>query len=133
MRIILSNPVAKRVAQREIENAPHGFICTLAEPPRNLNQNACLHAIIADIASQKQWAGEYMDVEGWKRLLTAAWCRATQQGAKIVPALDGYGFDVIYRRTSTLSKRECGELLEYVTAWAVENGVRLSAPERMTT
>lgn len=133
MRIILSNPVAKRVAQREIENAPHGFICTLAEPPRNLNQNAALHATIADIASQKQWSGEHMDVEAWKRLLTAAWCRATQQGAKIVPALDGYGFDVIYRRTSTLSKRECGELLEYVTAWAVENGVRLSAPERMTS
>lgn len=132
MRIILSNPVARRVAQREIENAPQGFICTLAEPPRNLNQNAALHATIADIASQKQWAGEYMDVEAWKRLLTAAWCRATQQGAKIVPALDGYGFDVIYRRTSTLSKRECGELLEYVTAWAVDNGVRLSAPERMT-
>lgn len=133
MRIILSNPVAKRVAQREIENAPHGFICTLSEPPRNLNQNAALHATIADIASQKQWAGEHMDVEAWKRLLTAAWCRATQQGAKIVPALDGYGFDVIYRRTSTLSKRECGELLEYVTAWAVDNGVRLSAPERMTS
>jgi hypothetical protein len=133
MRIILSNPVAKRVAQREIENAPHGFICTLSEPPRNLNQNAALHATIADIASQKQWAGEHMDVEAWKRLLTAAWCRATQQGAKIVPALDGYGFDVIYRRTSSLSKRECGELLEYVTAWAVENGVRLSAPDRMTS
>ena len=129
MRIVLSNPVAKRVAQDKIASAPDGYVCEIKEPPRNLNQNALLHAVIASIADQKQWAGEYLDPEAWKRLLTAAWCRATQQGAKIVPAIDGYGFDVIYRRTSTLSKKECAELLDFVTAWAIDNNIKLSARE----
>lgn len=129
MRIVLSNPVARRVAQDKINSAPPGYVCEIKEPPRNLNQNALLHAVIASIADQKQWAGEYLDTEAWKRLMVAAWCRATQQGAKIVPAIDGYGFDVIYRRTSTLSKRECAELLDFVTAWAIDNNIRLSARE----
>ena len=129
MRIVLSNPVARRVAQDKIASAPDGYVCEIKEPPRNLNQNALLHAVIASIADQKQWAGEYLDVEAWKRLMCAAWCRATQQGAKIVPAIDGYGFDVIYRRTSTLSKKECAELLDFVTAWAIDNNIKLSARE----
>jgi len=101
------------------------------EAKRNLNQNAALHALISDIADQKQWAGEILPAEDWKRLLTAAWCRATGQSTKIVPALDGHGFDVIYRRTSKLSKSECSELMEFVTAWAIDAGVKLSASERM--
>ena len=116
VRFILSNPVARKVAQMEIAQVPDGYVCEIKEPPRNLNQNAALHALIADIAEQKMWAGEYITPEDWKRLMVAGWCRATNQQAKMVPAIDGHGFDVIYRRTSKLSKRECGELLDFVTA-----------------
>jgi hypothetical protein len=92
---------------------------------RSLPQNAKLHALIGQIAQRCEWAGRKWDAEDWKRLLTAGWMRATQQQAVIVPAIDGSGFDVLYRRTSELDKHECGELLEYVQAWAAEKGIEL--------
>lgn len=36
---------------------------------------------------------------------------------------------IVFRRTSQLTKAECAELSEFVMAWAVDNDVRLSAPE----
>ena len=39
------------------------------------------------------------------------------------PSLDGNGVDVVYSRTSRMSKQELSELLEYATAWAVQKGV----------
>lgn len=59
------------------------------------------------------------------RLLTAAWCRATGEPVTILPALDGHGVDLVPRRTSKLTKAECCELIEYITAWAVEHDVEI--------
>ena len=98
---------------------------------RTSEQNSKLHATIADIAEQKKWAGETLDLDSWKRLLTAAWARATGERVSMYPALDGHGIEVLYRKTSRLSKQEMSELLEFVTAWAIDQGVRLSAPESM--
>jgi len=92
---------------------------------RSTEQNAAFHALLSDISEQKQWAGQWLDLEDWKRLLTAAWCRANKEHARMFPSLDGSGFDVLYRRTSRLSKQEMSELLEYATSWAIDNGVKL--------
>ena len=60
-----------------------------------------------------------------ERLLTAAWSRVHGQHVEVLPALDGHGVDLVPRRTSKLTKAECCELIEYITAWAVEHGVEL--------
>ncbi len=99
-------------------------ILTLAEPKRNLDQNAKLHACLADIAAQCEWAGRKWDVEVWKRLLTGAWVRAKGQQAVMLPALDGAGVEVIYHRTSKLTTSEAADLIEYVLAWGAEQGVQ---------
>jgi len=96
---------------------------------RSTEQNSALHAAIADIAEQKQWAGQHLDPEAWKRLLIAAWERANKRSAEIYPALDGAGFDLVYRRSSRLSKPEMSDLLEYVKAWATTEGVVLHDQE----
>ena len=111
-----------------IDKCPH---CAGSLRVRTSEQNAALHAAITDISRQKQWAGEWLDVETWKRLLVSAWARATGERVSMYPALDGHGIEVLYRKTSRLSKQEMAELLEYVTSWSVEQGVRLSAPESM--
>ena len=98
---------------------------------RSYRQNRLLHATIADIARQAEWAGSKRDAETWKRLLVAAWSRVHGQALEILPALDGHGVDIVPRRTSGLSKSECVDLTEFVTAWAVEHGVKLSAPQWM--
>lgn len=97
------------------------------EPTRTLEQNDKLHAILTDISKQKQWCGRWYDVTSWKRLMTAAWCRANNEGVEIVPAIDGHGFDVLYKRTRDLSVKETIELIEFAQWWAIENGVRLAA------
>lgn len=92
---------------------------------RTHEQNDALHAVLTDISKQKQWAGEWLTVEDWKRLMVAAFERANKRPAKFFPALDGHGMDVVYSRTSRMSKRELSELLEFATAWAIENDIRL--------
>ena len=95
-------------------------------PKRSSDQNAALHAALTEISEQMEWGGERLSVEEWKRLLTAGWMRATGRRAKMVRALDGQGIEVLYQRTSELSKAECSELLEFVMAWAIDQGVRLT-------
>jgi hypothetical protein len=99
--------------------------CSATLTRRSGEQNDKFHALLQDISEQKQWAGQSLDVEDWKRLITAAWERAIGRQARLFPSLDGQGIDVIYQRTSRLSKEEMSELIEYATAWAVQNGVQL--------
>lgn len=96
---------------------------------RTTEQNAALHAVISDISKQKQWAGKWLDVEAWKRLLIAAYERANKRHAEFYPALDGQGFDVVYRRSSRMSKAELHDVLEYVHSWAADNGIELHERE----
>jgi|ERR1035437_2769972 hypothetical protein len=92
---------------------------------RSSQENRMLHALIGEIASQKDWAGAKRDAEIWKRLLVAAWCRTRGESVEILPALDGHGVDIVPARTSKLTKGECADLIEYVQAWAADNGVRM--------
>ena len=86
-------------------------------------QNRLLHACLSEISKQVEWAGAKRDVDTWKRLLTAAWLRARGEPIEMLPALDGHGVDIVFRRTSQLTKAECAELSEFVMAWAAEHGL----------
>jgi hypothetical protein len=83
---------------------------------------------LSDVAKQVKWDGEYFDVESWKRLLTAAWMRATNRKVKIVRAIDGHGIDVLYQRTSNLNEGECRELVQFIYAWGVDQNVQFKEP-----
>lgn len=120
----LVHATARKLAAECCMTAPDLYVCTIQEPTRTLEANAALHAAISDVAKQIKWHGEQLDAEDWKRLLVAAWARAEHQSMKMVPALDGQGFDVIYRRTSTMTKREVSDLIEYVRAWGTDQGVK---------
>lgn len=124
------HPSRRNAAQYILHDAPDGYVVKVSELKRSLDQNALLHAALSDVAAQCEWVGRKWDVESWKRLMTAAWCRTRRQGAHLVPAIDGQGFDVLYQRTSTLAKSECSELCEFIFAWGSERGVEWTEPER---
>jgi len=92
---------------------------------RSTEKNARLHAVLGEIAKQKQWAGQWLDIETWKRLLVAAWTRARGEHVLLLPAVDGHGLDIVYRRTSRLTQSEMVELIDYVESWALGEGVVL--------
>ena len=95
----------------------HAYTLSIEEPRRNNSQNALLHATLSDIAARREWAGRKWEVEVWKRLLTAAWMRARGEQVVVVPALDGHGVDVVFQRTSKLSKLQMAELIDFIQAW----------------
>lgn len=92
---------------------------------RSSQQNARLHAMLTELALNVEWGGKKLPMEVWKRLCMAAWMREERQSPQLVPALDGNGVDIIYERTSRLTRDECGRLMEWITAFAAERGVLL--------
>ena len=116
----LAHPTARQRAIDAIRNAPDGFKVTVEEQTRSLAENAMLHALIGEIAESTPWAGKLRDIETWKRLLVAAWCRMRGESMEILPALDGHGVDIVPARTSKLSKSECADLISYIQAWQAE-------------
>jgi hypothetical protein len=102
-------------------HAGHKFELRVKPETRSGEANAKLHAELTEIARVVPWAGKLRDVDTWKRLMTAAWLRARGESIEILPAIDGHGVDVVFRRTSTLTRAECSELIEFVLAWKAEH------------
>jgi len=120
---ILAHHVARKNAIQAILEAPDGYAVSIKPKNRSLEQNAKLHALIQEIAQETEWVGKKQEVETWKRLLTAAWLRARGEPVEMLPAIDGHGVDIVFRRTSDLTVPEMIELIEYIQAWAVEQGI----------
>ena len=97
--------------------AGHWLVLVVRLATRSDAQNRLLHSRLNDVAKHCTWSGQRWDAEDWKRLTTAAWCRTRNEGVRIVPAIDGIGFDVLYQRTSKLTRAECADLSEYILAW----------------
>ena len=113
---------ARQNAAKAVMEAPEGFIVTIQEPTRNLEQNARLWASLTEVSRQVDWHGNHLTPEEWKDVFSAALKRQ-----KVVPGIDG-GFVVIGARTSKMGKREFSELLELVYAFGAQHGVQFSDP-----
>jgi hypothetical protein len=109
--------------------AGHRMQIEVKKEKRSLAENAMLHALLGQIAGQVEWAGAKRDIETWKRLLTASWCRMRGEEIETLPALDGQGVDIVFRRTSELTRSECADLIEYIQAWAAQCGIELGGRE----
>jgi NinB protein len=123
MRFILAHDQARRLAVEAIASAQNGYVVTIKPPARGLDINAALHAKLGEIAASREWAGKRWDIETWKRLLVAAWSRATGQALVMLPALDGAGVDIVFRRTSAMTQAEVRELLAFIEYWEAETEV----------
>lgn len=121
MRFRLVSEQARRNCLSAIVAAPDDMEVIIQKPKRNLEQNARLWATLTDISKQVDWYGQRLSQEEWKDVLTAGLKRQ-----KVVRGIDG-GFVVIGARTSEMTVTEMSELLELATAFAVQQGVRLTA------
>ena len=122
----LTGEVAKKAACREILAAPEGYVVTLAEPTRTLDQNSLLWPLLTEVSKQVDWYGNKLTADEWKDVFSAA-----LKKQKVVPGLDG-GFVVCGQSTSRMSKREFSDLVELIYAFGAERGVVSSGQsERM--
>lgn len=115
---VLAHDVARQRAIEYVKNAPAGFVVEVKEPNRNLSQNAALWAMLTDISHQTDWHGMKLSQEEWKDLLSAGLVQS-----KVVPNMAGTGFVILGQRTSKMSKKLFGELLELVGAFGSERSV----------
>lgn len=112
---ILAHSTARQRAVDAVRNAPDGFCVTVAEPSRNLEQNAALWAVLSEVSEHVVWHGRKLSAEDWKHIFTASLKRMD-----VVPNLEGTGFVALGLSTSKMSKREFSDLLELVNAFAAE-------------
>lgn len=117
----LVNEDVRKLACTYILSSPDGYIVTIAEPTRNLDQNAKLWALLTEVSAQVNWHGNHLTPEEWKFVFGAA-----LKKQKVVPGIDG-GFVVCGQSTSNMSKSEFSEMIELITAFAAQQDVRLSA------
>lgn len=117
---VLSHELARRRAIETVQAAPRGYIVQVQAPTRNLDINAALHALIGEIADRVEYAGRHWDIETWKRLLVASWCRANSEQVVVLPALDGAGVDIVFRRTAQMTQGEVRDLMAFIESWMAE-------------
>jgi hypothetical protein len=120
---VMSHDLARARAVEAVRNAPAGFTVTIAEPKRNLDQNARMWAMLADISEQVEWYGKRLTPEDWKHVFSAS-----LRKLQVVPNLDGSGFVALGLSTSRLSKREFSDLIEIMFAFGAERDVAWSEP-----
>lgn len=110
--------------------AGHRLELAIRPEKRSDRENRLLHSMLSHIAAHQEWAGKKHDAETWKRLLIAAWCRANGEVIEYLPALDGHGIDIVFRRSSELTRGECADLITFIYAWGCENDVRFPPDPR---
>jgi hypothetical protein len=121
---ILAHETARQRAVEAIRNAADGMVVTVAEPTRNLEQNAAQWPILNAYAKQKpllvNGVWEYVSAEEWKDVLTGAHkeelARVANYRGRMV---------ILGKRTSKFVKSEFSEWLDWLNAAAIEDGIEV--------
>lgn len=121
--LIITGEAARKAICRHVLAAPEGYVVRIDEPRRNLEQNAKMWAMLADLEAQCRWHGNRLNAEEWKDLLSAGLVQS-----KAVPNLTGNGFVILGQRTSKLTKSQFAALIELIYAFGAEQGVEWSEP-----
>ena len=124
----LTGDLARQAACRYIMQAHDGYTVTIGEQSRSAEANARLHAMISDVAAQIEYMGKKRSVEFWKGLFVSGWEIATEQKPEIVAGIEGE-FINIRQSTTKLSGRKMADLMQYIEAYGVSNGVRFGGIE----
>ena len=107
--LFITGEVARKAICRHVLAAPDGYVVTIKEPTRNLEQNAKMWAMLGDLETQCDWHGNKLYAEEWKDLLSAGLVQS-----KAVPNLTGNGFVILGQRTSNLTKSQFAALVELI-------------------
>lgn len=121
----MAHAEARRRAVQAVMDAPMGYVVTVSEPSRNLEQNSILWVYLDAFSKQLEWPvnGKMtkMAPEDWKDVLSAAY---RKESARVAMGVDG-GVVMLGARTSQMGKREFSEFLDFLCAVAADRGVEL--------
>lgn len=114
-----------------INKAKTGSRVEFKGPARSLDQNSRFWAMLTDCAVQGRINGRRFNTEDWKTMFMTAY--AEERGIEIrhLPALNRAGMIPSGRSSSDLSVQEMSELMEWIAAWGVENGIKFHDQEEL--
>ena len=119
----LTGTTARIAACRYIHDAEDGYIVTIAEPTRSLEQNAAQWPYLEAFAKQKQLCingqMQWVTADDWKDVLTGCW-----NGEMRMAAFDGKVI-MLPQRTSKMGKGAFSTWLEFLIAMSVTSGVEV--------
>lgn len=114
----------RKRARTYINSAPPGTRVEFKAIKRSNDQNSLMWAMLTDIAAQKEHSGRKYTPDQWKILFLHAIGREVQ----FIPSLDNKTFLPWGQSSSDLSKKEMGDLIDFIDAWCAQNGVILHGP-----
>lgn len=123
MKFQLAHDLARRRAVEAVSKAPAGFVVTVKEPSRSLDQNAAMWPLLEAFSRQLEWPVNgrmvKMEPDEWKDVLTAAF---KGEQVRLAMGLNG-GVVMLGLRTSKMGKRMFSDFLEFLHATAADRGV----------
>ena len=106
-----------------LRDAPDGYVLTIGEPNRSLEQNAAQWPILEAFSQQLQWPVNglmtLLTPEEWKDILSAAFF---QQQPRVAMGLSG-GMVLLGQRTSKFSKKQFSDWIEFLHSTAIDRDV----------
>ena len=125
--IVIRSKADRERAARWAAQVPPGSRIEFKAPRRTLPQNDRFWAMLTDISRQKTHAGRRLPPFIWKTLMMQAMGRHVQW----LPTLDGEGAVPLMYSSSDLSTEEMTELMDFMSAWGAQNGVRFHDDEQV--
>jgi hypothetical protein len=117
-KVVLGNDFTRERAKRIIDRAPPGYVATVSEPKRTLDQNNRMWAMLTDI-SVAMAAGRRHTPDDWK----AIFMNACGWECQFLEGLDGRPFPQGFR-SSSLTKAQMSTLIDFMQAFGDEHGVQ---------
>lgn len=118
--VILSAPGRRDLAKTMIDRAPDNAVVTIKEASRTPDQNALMWTLLTEVSRQEP-QGRRLTPDDWKALFM----HACGYEVQFLQGLDGRPFPQGFR-SSHLSKEQMGQLIDFIQAYAAEQGVRFS-------
>ncbi len=116
-RTVLSSDFARQRAVRLVLGAPDGYVCTVAEPKRTLDQSDFMWGLLGDISAAKPM-GRRHTPDDWKAIAM----NACGWECQFIEGLDGRPFPKGFR-SSHLTKSQMSTLIEWLLAFGAEQEV----------
>ena len=108
-----------------IDSAPVGYVVTIKEPTRSLDQNAKMWAMLADVSKECELDGRKFIRDDWKLIFM----KACGWDVVFLPQIgDGTHFPAGFR-SSQLKVSQMASLITFIMAYGDEQGVAWSEPE----
>lgn len=115
----------RRHLAEKVASLPEGFDIKAGPKSRSLDQNALLHAMFGELAKKAKYMGRKLTAYQWKNLLISGHSIAVGLAPEIVPGIEGE-FINLRESSASMTVARMTSLIEYVHAWAAENGVQFN-------